>query len=70
MDLAPFKTIRAPHEAVHTLGHQALAAVDVGDMDEARDCVQEMQMQARLALQCLDEFKRDYPTTNHARQAA
>jgi methyl-accepting chemotaxis protein len=70
MDLAPFRTIRAPHEAVHKLGHQALVAVGVGDLAEARSCVQEMQVQAGLVLQCLDEFARDYTTTIHAKQAA
>lgn len=69
-ELAPFKAIKAPHEAVHDLGRRALGAVTTGEMAEARQCVEEMRAQAQHVVRCLDDFARDYPSTIHTRQAA
>ena len=70
MALPSFKAIKAPHEAVHTLGKQALAALMANDAAQAQRHTADMRSQSQRVIQCLEDFAREYPTTFAATAAA
>jgi methyl-accepting chemotaxis protein len=70
MELAPFKAIKAPHEAVHEQGYQALAALGENDLAAAQRYVTAMREQSQQVLRYLDQFGQQYHTTIERAAAA
>jgi hypothetical protein len=70
MGLAPFKAIKAPHEAVHDLGRQALVALGADDLSAAQRYVAAMREQSQRVSRYLEEFGREYPATFEVAVAA
>jgi hypothetical protein len=70
MALPSFKAIKTPHDAVHDLGRQALAALSADDRAAAQRFTADMRAQSQRVLQCLEDFTREYPATFTARAMA
>ncbi len=70
MALPSFKAIKAPHEAVHDLGRQALAALSADDRAAAQRFTTEMRAAVTPRVPMPRRFTREYPTTFAATAAA
>jgi len=61
--LPEFKSLHAPHHAVHDAGSRALAALAVDDLPAARREAAAMRAASEQVLRGLDAFARAYPAT-------